>query len=142
MASDEIESSDPRMASLSLTSPVMKFLNSMMSSLSCLSRPASVARTSLRLVIRSPMTLSRSASVLVMDAVFVSSAFRLPPSPWKTEITSAESLLMSEGDSAAKSGLKPLNSTVRSRAGWVRSIGMVESSGIRSRSPTPWVKVM
>ena len=35
---------------------------------------------------------------------------------------------MSSGDSAWKSGLKPLNSTVRSSAGWVRSTGIVSPS--------------
>ncbi len=80
-----------------------------------------------------PMTLSRSARVLVSEAVLVSSWLKLPPSPWKTWMTSAESLLMSAGDSAANSGLKPLNSTVRSSAGWVRFSGIVAFSG---RAPT------
>ncbi len=120
----------------------MKFLNSTISSLSCLSRLASVPSTTLRLSIVSPMTLSRSASVLVSEAVFCSSALRLPPSPWNTEITSAESRLMSAGERAWKSGLKPLKSTDRSSAGMVRSIGMVASAGIRSRSPTPCVNEM
>ena len=35
---------------------------------------------------------------------------------------------MSAGDSAANSGLKPLNSTVRSSAGLVRDSGMVAPS--------------
>ena len=38
---------------------------------------------------------------------------------------------MSAGDSAWKSGLKPLNRTVRSRAGMVRSTGIVAPSGSR-----------
>ena len=142
LASAETESSEPRMASLSSTSPLMKSLNSMISSLSCLSRLESVSSTMFRLSIRSPITWSRSARVLVSDAVLCSSPLKLSPSPWKTEITSAESLLMSVGDSAWNNGLNPLNSTVRSSAGSVRSIGIVPSAGSRLRSPTPWVSWM
>ena len=97
LASAETESSEPRMASRSWVSPPMKFLNWMIRSLSSLSRPASVFSTELRLSISSPITWSRSARVLVSEAVLVSRALKLPPSPWNTEISSAESLLMSEG---------------------------------------------
>ena len=90
----------------------------------------------------SPMTWSRSARVLVSEAVLFSSSLRLPPSPWKIWTISPESLLMSAGLSAANSGLKPLNRTVRSRAGWVRLFGIVAFSRSRPRSPTPWVSWM
>ena len=49
---------------------------------------------------------------------------------------------MSAGVSAANSGLKPLNRTVRSSAGNVRSIGIVASSASIEVSPTPWVSEM
>ena len=44
---------------------------------------------------------------------------------------------MSSGDSASKSGLKPLNSTVRSSAGWVCATGMVSPSPSSSSPPLP-----
>ena len=49
---------------------------------------------------------------------------------------------MSVGESAWNSGLKPLNSTVRSSAGVVRSTGIVASSGSRPVSPISWVSAM
>ena len=49
---------------------------------------------------------------------------------------------MSVGDSAWKSGLKPLKRTVRSSAGLVRSTGIVAPSGSRAVSPTSWVSEM
>ena len=49
---------------------------------------------------------------------------------------------MSAGDSAANSGLKPLNSTVRSSAGGSATIGMVASSLSTAGPPTPWVSEM
>ena len=139
LARAEMESREPRIASLSCTSPAMKFLNCTISELSSLSRPAIVPSTEFRLSMVAPITWSRSARVLVSEAVLCSSWLRLPPSPWKICTTSAESLLMSVGLSAANSGLNPLNSTVRSSAGWVRLIGIVAPAGIRSRLPTPWV---
>ncbi len=50
-------------------------------------------------------------------------------------MTCAESSLTSCGESAAKSGLKPLNRTVRSSAGWVRASGIVPPSGSGVASP-------
>ena len=49
---------------------------------------------------------------------------------------------MSEGESAANSGLKPLKSRLRSRAGWVRLSGIVDWSGSSEVFPTPWVSEM
>ena len=49
---------------------------------------------------------------------------------------------MSVGESAWKSGLKPLKRTVRSRAGLVRSTGIVAPSGSRPVSPISWVRAM
>ena len=49
---------------------------------------------------------------------------------------------MSSGESAWKSGLKPLKSTVRSRAGDVRSTGILSPSSSASASPTSWVSEM
>ena len=43
---------------------------------------------------------------------------------------------MSSGESAWKSGLNPLNSSVRSRAGLVRSTGIVSPGFISLVSPT------
>ena len=63
-----------------------------------------------------------------------------PPSPWRTEMICADSSLTSLGDSAANSGLKPLNSTVRSRAGRVRSFGIVWPSARVAALPGSWVR--
>jgi len=49
---------------------------------------------------------------------------------------------MSAGESASNSGLKPLNSTVRSSAGRVRDMGIVAPGDSESGPPTPWVSAM
>ena len=49
---------------------------------------------------------------------------------------------MSAGLSAWKSGLNPLNSTVRSSAGAVRAIGIVAPSASLLDEPTSWVRAM
>ena len=52
----------------------------------------------------------------------------------------AGQLLTSLGDSAANSGLNPLNSTVRSSAGWVRAQRDRRAVGAaRPAAPAPWV---
>ncbi len=75
----------------------------------------------------SPISWSRLASVLVSDAVLASRLWMVPPSPCSVRTMFIESSLTVLGSSAEKSGLKPLNSTVRSRAGLVCVIGMVPS---------------
>ena len=86
-----------------------------------------------------PITWSRSARVEVSDAVWASSWSMLPPSPCSTWMISPESSLTSFGDSAAKSGLKPLKRASRSSAGWVRLTGMVAPAGIGAAEPVPSV---
>ena len=49
---------------------------------------------------------------------------------------------MSSGDSASNNGLKPLNRTVRSRAGWVLATGIVSSSSSSSPALPSWVSEM
>ena len=66
----------------------MKVRNEVISSVSSSSRLPIWTSTWLRLSIRSEITLSRSARVCVTDAVLWSSPSRVPPSPWKTRITS------------------------------------------------------
>ncbi len=66
----------------------------------------------------------------------------MPPSPCSTLITSKANWFTSAGVSAVNSGLKPLNSTDRSSAGAVRSLGMTPFAFIRSPPPTPSVSAM
>ena len=105
-----------------------------MSSLSAASCSSTVPSTVLRLLIVRPMTSSRSARVEVRDAVLASSELMLPPSPCRTLMMLPDSSLTSLGDSAANSGLNPLNRTVRSRADWVWSSPMVAPS-LSGRAP-------
>ena len=86
-----------------------------------------------------PMTASRSASVDVSEAVWPSSEFTSPPSPCSVLMISIANALTSCGFSAANSGLKPLNRTVRSRAGWVCRSGMVPCSASARPEPAPSV---
>ena len=89
-----------------------------------------------------PMTSSRSARVEVSEAVLASSELMLPPSPCRTLMMLPDSSLTSLGDSAANSGLKPLNRTVRSRADWVWSRPIVAPSLRGVALPTSWVSAM
>ena len=59
----------------------------------------------------------------------------MPPSPCRVLMISKANALTSSGFSAANSGLKPLNSTVRSRAGWVWRSGIVPFSVSRAARP-------
>ena len=61
----------------------------------------------------------------------------MPPSPWSTCTSDPASWLTWSGVSAAKSGLNPLKSTVRSSAGAVRDIGIrvLSASGDPAVSP-------
>ena len=77
---------------------------------------------------------------MVTDAVWPSRLSTVPPSPWNTWTISKLSWLRSAGDRASNSGLKPLKSTVRSRAGLVFSIGIVASSASTFWLPTSWVR--
>ena len=82
-----------------------------------------------------PMTSSRSASVVVSDAVCASSELTFPASPCSVLMISMAKELTSLGFSAANSGLNPLKSTVRSSAGWVCRSGMVPFSVRRPAVP-------
>ena len=85
-----------------------------------------------------PMTASRSAIADVRLAVLREQGVHVPPSPCRVWMSRPESSLTSLGESAAKSGLKPLKSTVRSSAGWVRDSGIVEPSASGAGAPAPW----
>ena len=84
-----------------------------------------------RLPITSPISWSRSASVLVSDAVLASSPCTVPPSPWSTWTRFMLSSLTCSGGSASKSGLKPSKSVVRSSDGEVWSTGSVAPASSR-----------
>ena len=122
--------------------PEMKRWSWSISSLRAASWASTVPSTVLRLEIVRPMTSSRSARVEVSDAVLDSSELMLPPSPCRTLMMLLDSSLTSFGDSAANSGLKPLNSTVRSRADWVWSSPRVAPSLSGVELPTSWVSAM
>ena len=126
--------SDAPIASRSSASPLTNRCSSSSSVESWRSRSSTVSSTALRLSIVRPMTSSRSASVVVSDAVCDSSEFTFPASPCSVLMISMAKELTSSGFSAANSGLNPLKSTVRSRAGWVWRSGMVPFS-VRVRPP-------
>ncbi len=63
----------------------------------------------------------------------------LPASPCSVLMISIANELTSLGFRAANSGLKPLNSTVRSSAGWVWRSGIVPFSVSRRLEPAPSV---
>ena len=134
-ASPLIEVSELPMATRSADSPETKRCSCTSSWSSWSSRASTVPSTVLRLLMVRPITASRSATDDVSEAVCASRLLMVPPSPCRTWMISPDSWLTSCGDSAANSGLNPLNSTVRSSAGWVRSIGMVAPG--RSGSPAP-----
>jgi hypothetical protein len=96
---------------------------------SCPERSPTTVRTWLRLVIISPITWSRSASVEVSRAVLDNRLSMVPPSPWKTEMIWPLSALTSCGSRNWNSGWKPLNSRVRSSAGVVWSRSKVYPTG-------------
>ncbi len=77
----------------------------------------------------SPITWSLPARVVVSEAVCASRLSTVPPSPCSTWMISWESVFTSSGDSAWNSGRNPLNSTVRSSAGLVRSSGITPPGG-------------
>jgi hypothetical protein len=134
--------SEAPMALRSAERPEMNRWSWSISSLKAASWASTVPRTALRLVMVRPMTSSRSARVEVSDAVLASSELTLPPSPCRTLMISPDSSLTSLGDSAANSGLNPLNSTVRSSADWVWSSPMVAPSLSGAAPPTSCVRAM
>ncbi len=89
--------------------------------------------------ITEPISLSRSASVVVSEAVWTSRLLTVPPSPCSVLMISVASWLTSCGLSAANSGLKPFSSALRSSAGCVCDSGMVASGFSRVPSPAPSV---
>lgn len=105
-------------------------------------RSSSVFSTELRLSITDPISSSRSASVVVSDAVCARRLFTVPPSPCRVLMISVASWLTSFGLSAANSGLKPFSSALRSSAGWVLDSGMVPPGRSRVLSPAPSVSAM
>ena len=103
---------------------------------------SSVSSTVERLVMTRPMTASRSASVLVSEAVRCIRLSTVPPSPCSVCTSSKATWLVDCGSSAWKSGRKPLNRTVRSRALRVWASGIVVPAAAGSGEPGPSVTAM
>ena len=94
-------------------------------------RWSTVSRVWVRLLTTWPISSSRSARLLVSEAVLDSSSWMVPPSPCRTCTRFMLSSLTCFGSSAWNSGWKPLNSVVRSSAGVVWPTGMVAPASSR-----------
>ena len=94
-------------------------------------RWSTVSSVWVRLLTTWPISSSRSARLLVSEAVLDSSSSMVPPSPWSTCTRFMLSSLTCFGSSAWNSGWKPLNSVVRSSAGAVWATGMVAPASSR-----------
>lgn len=114
---------------------------------SCLRRPekrasrlSRVPSTVLRLSITDPISSSRSAIVVVSDAVCASRLLTVPPSPCRVLMISVASWLTSSGLSAANNGLNPPSRALRSSAGFVLASGITPPGSRRVPSPAPSVR--
>ncbi|SLI39864.1 Uncharacterised protein [Mycobacteroides abscessus subsp. abscessus] len=96
-----------------------------------------VASTVLRLSITLPISASRSPRVLAKEPPLSSSDTSVPPCPWNTCNSASVRSFTWPGSRPRSSGLNPPSSMSRSRAGAVRSLGMVPPAFSTSAEPGP-----
>ena len=127
----------------SAASPVTSCCSVVTRSDSSLPRELTVFSTAFRLSMTSSITLSLAASVVVSEPMWATRLPTVAPSPCRTWTISPDSWLTSFGDSAWNSGWKPLNRSVRLRAGVVWATGMVAPGrSVWSTGPAPCSRLM